>query len=171
MMMRNIEGDFGQSAYRSPSVFNFYLPDFQPPGPLIGYRPSRRNPHDALFAPEFQVLDAVTSNRAVNRLQTWVRNREIVTTLYNANGINLSCRIGFDLNQEYNLVRDIANLPRLLEKFDLLLCNGSLSEGTKAVITAAIAAHANTNSDFHTEIRLEESLLAVLLSADCAIEE
>ncbi len=171
MMLREIDGDFGQSPYKSPSVFNFYLPDFQPPGGLIGHKPSRRNPHGALFAPEFQVLNAVTANRAINRFQSWIRNRSINSYLYVNNGINLRCLITFDLDDEYDLVRNIDNMPELLRRFDLLLCNGSLSEETKDVIIQAMEAHAATTGDFHTEVRLEESLLAVLLSPDCAIEE
>ena len=171
MMLRNVEGDFGQSPYRSPSVFNFYLPDFQPPGGLIGFHASRRNPHDALYAPEFQVLDAVTANRSVNRFMSWVRNRYVRTTLFNDNGVNVICQIDFDLDDEYALVRDIANMPQYLRQLDLLLCNGSLSEETKDHIISAVQAHAAGTSDYHTEIRLEETLLAVLLSPDCAIEE
>ncbi len=173
MMMRNIDGDFGQSPYRSPSVFSFYLPDFQPPGPMIGHKPSRRNPQGALYAPEFQVLNAVTANRSINRLMNWVRNRRVVTTLYNnsADNILLRCTITFDLDTEYESVRNIAGMPDLLKKFDLLLCCGSLSEETKNTIIQAVQNHAATESNYHTEIRLEESLLAVLISPDCAIEE
>lgn len=167
MMLRTVDGDFGQSAYRSPSVFNFYLPDFQPPGELLGFHASRRNPHDALYAPEFQILDAVTANRSVNRFQSWVRNRYVRTTMYD----NDVCQIDFDLDDEYNLVRNIANMPEYLKQLDLLLCNGSLSETTKDYIIAAMQANAETTSDYHIEIRMEETLLAVLLSPDCAIEE
>ncbi|MFK8113356.1 MAG: DUF1800 family protein [Rubripirellula sp.] len=171
MMLRNIEGDFGQSPYRSPSVFNFYLPDFQPPGDLIGFQPSRRNPHGAIFAPEFQIVTAVTANRTINRIQNWMRNRSVYTGLYIANGVDLRNTITFDLDAEYDLVRDPANLPELLRRLDLLLCNGSLSERTKQIITDSMAAHAPSESDYHTEIRLEETLIGILTSADCAIEE
>ncbi len=167
MMLRTVDDDFGQSAYRSPSVFNFYLPDFQPPGALIGFHASRRNPHDGLYAPEFQILDAVTANRSVNRFQGWVRSRYVRTNLYGGN----ICQIDLNLDDEYNLVRNIANMPQYLEQLDLLLCNGSLSETTKDYIMAAIQADAASASDYHTEIRTEETLLAVLLSPDCAIEE
>jgi uncharacterized protein (DUF1800 family) len=167
MMLRTVDNNFGQSPYRSPSVFNFYLPDFQPPGGLAEFHASRRNPHDALYAPEFQILDAVTANRSVNQFQNWVRSRYIRTNLYTGN----VCQIDLNLDDEYNLVRNISNLPQYLEQLDLLLCNGSLSETTKDYIIAAMEANAEGTSDWHTEIRTEETLLAVLLSPDCAIEE
>lgn len=172
MMLRNVEGDFGQSPYRSPSVFNFYLPEFQPPGEIIGFVPSKRNPHGALFAPEFQILDAVTANRTINRFQSWIRNRYVQNTFYNNGTTVLTNRITLDLDDEAVLAQDPANMPDLLAKWDLLFCCGSLSEQTKAAIIAALNQHASsTSSSFHAEVRLEEALLAVILSPDCAVEE
>jgi uncharacterized protein (DUF1800 family) len=167
----SIENDFGQAPYRSPSVFNFYLPDFQPPGPMIGFTPSRRNPNGALFSPEFQILTAVTANRSINRLQSWVRNRYIDQNFYTNNGYELRGRITFDLSAEEAMVADASGMSDLLRHFDLLLCNGSLTEETKDIIIAAVEANAESTSAYHTEVRLEESLLGVLLSADCAVEE
>ena len=48
-----------QGPYKSPSVFNFYLPDYQAPD-LVGYTPSRRLPYNEVFHPEFQILDSRT---------------------------------------------------------------------------------------------------------------
>jgi uncharacterized protein (DUF1800 family) len=171
MMLRNIDGEFGQSAYRSPGVFNFYLPDYQPPGALIGLQPSRRNPNGAIFAPEFQVLTAVTANRAVNSIQSWIRNRYINSYLYAFNGVTYRNQIIFNLDADFELVRNPANLPQLIRKYDLLLCNGSLSPQTEQIISEAMTAHAPSTSDYHTEIRLEETLIGILTSADCAIEQ
>ena len=39
MLSHSIRDDLGQLPFRSPTVFNYYLPDFQPPGDLIGYTP------------------------------------------------------------------------------------------------------------------------------------
>ena len=50
--MFNPERQFNQRPLGAPSVFNFYEPDYQPPGPLA----------DAgLFAPEFQILNESTA--------------------------------------------------------------------------------------------------------------
>ena len=81
------------------------------------------------------------------------------------------CQIDLDLDDEYELVRNLNNMPKYLQQLDLLLCNGSLSETTKNYIIAAMQANAETTSNYHTEIRMGEALLAVLMSADCAVEE
>jgi uncharacterized protein (DUF1800 family) len=164
-LVGGLRDDLGQMPFRAPSVFNYYLPDYQPPGDLIGYRPSQRVPREAIFAPEYQVLTAVTSNRTINRFSSWTRNLNV---RYNMrDGVQL--KISFDLTPELELAKDNANLPEILRRFDLLLCHGSLSEETKSSIISAITSESTAESQ--NQERLEEALLAVLLSPDCAIEE
>jgi len=55
---RGLDGELLQRAYSAPSVFNFYLPAYQPLGPLT----------DAgLVGPEFQITNGVTGITAPNR--------------------------------------------------------------------------------------------------------
>jgi uncharacterized protein (DUF1800 family) len=58
--------EFEQSAYMAPSVFNFYLPSYQPAGDIAGYTPSSRQPLRKIAAPEFQVMNAITIPRTAN---------------------------------------------------------------------------------------------------------
>ncbi|MEM8670008.1 MAG: DUF1800 family protein [Planctomycetota bacterium] len=164
MLTNSIEGDIGQMPFRSPSVFNFYLPDYQPPGDLIGYVPSRRIPREALFAPEFQVMTALTANRLLNRFFRFARDQRIEYSTRSGR-----CRIEFNLDEELELAVDNENLPELLRRFDLLLCNGSLSEETKLNIMAAITSESTSPSENFQ--RLGALLCAIVISPDCAIEE
>ncbi len=168
MLDTSFQADWGQMPFRAPSVFNYYLPNYQPPD-LIGVPPSRRIPYAALFAPEFQIIDAVTGNRTINRFRTFCRNRQIDENV-EPNGSAGNIDIEFHLEEEIELARDLANLPEILERFDLLLCNGTLSEETKANIIAGITEFA-TSDNSHNDERVEEALAAVLLSPDCAVEE
>ncbi len=61
---RNTE--FEQNPFSTPSVFNFYLPDYQPPGDIADFVPSTRLPLGEVAAPEFQIVNAISSNRTVN---------------------------------------------------------------------------------------------------------
>ena len=55
--------DFSQRPLSSPTVFNFFLPDHQPTGPIA----------DAdLFSPEFQIVTTVTAITSANALRTQV---------------------------------------------------------------------------------------------------
>lgn len=55
--IRNLDRDFGQQPLGSPSVFNFFEPDFVRPGSLAAA---------GLFAPEFQVLTDTTAITGTN---------------------------------------------------------------------------------------------------------
>ncbi|WP_372895257.1 DUF1800 family protein [Stieleria sp.] len=162
MLSHGVGGEFGQMPFRSPSVFNFYLPDYQPPGDLIGHTPSRRNPYDSLYAPEFQILNGVTANKMLNRFRVWAYRRYVQYGMRKG-----TCRITFHLEPELELAKDLANLDEILRRFDLWLCNGSMSEATKTSIKNAIASEPSASN----VERLEVILNAVVLSPDCAVEQ
>lgn len=165
MLNHNLRDDLGQMPFRSPSVFNYYLPDFQPPGDLIGYRASRRYPYEALFAPEFQILNAVTANRTLNLLRRFANDRRTNYGMREGR-----CRISFDLEPEIELARDLDNLDEILKRFDLLLCNGTMSEETKTSIKDAVIAESEGRDWMYRE-RVETMLHAVIISPDCAVEQ
>jgi len=54
--------DSGQYPMWSPSVFNFYLPNHRPNGPLN---------NDGLVAPEFQMFTTLTSVGMLNKMHSW----------------------------------------------------------------------------------------------------
>ncbi len=64
LQTRNSE--FEQSPFESPSVFNFYVSDFQPAGDILNAVPSSRIPNGSLKTPEFQIVNAISSNRTAN---------------------------------------------------------------------------------------------------------
>ncbi len=58
-------GNYGQRPLGAPTVFNFWEPDFQPPGPLAAA---------GLYAPEFQVIHEGTVFSVTNSLYTYSWN-------------------------------------------------------------------------------------------------
>ncbi|MEO1617653.1 MAG: DUF1800 family protein [Planctomycetota bacterium] len=160
--LRNI---FGQAPFQSPSVFNFYLPEFQPPGDLIDYQPSRRNPSDALYAPEFQILHAVTANLSLNQFRRYCNEQRVNNSVMKGN-----CEIRFNFEPEIELARDLDNLDEILRRLDLWLCNGTLNELTKTAIKDAVIAETTGRDGMYRE-RFETMLHLVVVSPDCAIEQ
>ena len=195
MMLTNaINNDSKQGPYKTPTVFNFYLPDhlsatLDQLADAAGYTPSRRLPYDEIFHPEFEILDASSAIAVADRFKGWCRNRRVQFNLTNGAG---TIRIDFDLEPELQMARDNtagaqgrdyddpnANRGRmkdLLEKFDILLCNGSLSEGTKRIIYEGLSNVQNSGGGFidgpnQNVNRVEGMLLAILTSPDCAVED
>ena len=175
-----------QGPYKTPTVFNFFTPDFQTHR-LVGYIPSRRLPYRELYHPEFQILDATS----IIALTDWVNEicRAQGTSLEMTGHVGF-CRITFDLSTEIQMATDdshggetpinpndyddpVANKGRMkeiLEHFDLMLCNGSLEESTKRIIYEGLATTAGDGPAQATE-RVEQMLLAIVISPDCAVEE
>ena len=189
IISRNIESDIGQLPYSSPTVFNFYLPDYQTVE-LVGYIPSRRNPLGNLFTPEFQILNAVTGVRTIDRLKVFCRDRRVRYDINHGNSGNPVARrritLSLGLDDELELAGEVGsgpedndyddpthnkgNMKDLLEQFDLLLCNGTMNESTKRIIYEGLATTQGDGPN-QNDHRVEEMLLAIINSADCAVEQ
>jgi len=127
-----------QGILASPSVFNFYLPEFQPNGPIA----------DAdLFAPEFQIHTSATAINYINLVYDWFINDyygEIATHAgaqshnspsYDVNDLDPVDYIYLDLDDEYNMAHDA---PALVDRLDLILTGGLFSTETKTNIISAV---------------------------------
>jgi uncharacterized protein (DUF1800 family) len=111
--------DFGQRPLSSPTVFNFFLPDHQPTGIIA----------DAgLYAPEFQIVTAVTAITSANALRGQIRG------VMN-NDPNNALEVRLDLSDEIAL----ASNPRaLIDRLNLILMYGTMSNPMRGVLTHAL---------------------------------
>ena len=134
-----------QYPFHAPSVFNFFSPNYQPPGALKNVN---------LVAPEFQIMTAVT---AISTINLWEN------TLFRDTAVEISppqcepmdedengdeiideaaCERAYDENAIYfnfDHEYDLAHFPEeLLEHLDLVLTYGTLSPKTKQIILDAI---------------------------------
>jgi len=107
-----------QFPLRSPSVFNFYLPDFQPTGPISD---------NDLVAPEFQILNSQTVIDFPNLLY------EVVSWEDLENDRERPIRL--DLSDERRLADDPVTL---MDRLGLILGQGELTESIYQTILAEI---------------------------------
>jgi uncharacterized protein (DUF1800 family) len=108
------EGTMGQFPLGSPSVFNFYSPDFEPPGPIA----------DAgLVGPEFQILNAVFAVTLPNTFNTLIT------------GANGTGSFRLNLSDQETLA---ASTGPLVDNLDLLLTHGTMSADSRAAILRAL---------------------------------
>ncbi len=136
-------GTWNQAPYRSPSVFNFYLPHHQPSGGLATAVGSRNIPNEDLFAPEFQLLTAVVSNSWHNRSRSDIVNEYIDQYLYTTGSTNTNTRLTFDFSQEKAAA---ASQTGLVEYLDKVLCNGTMTDDFRTRLSDAIAAKVTLSS-------------------------
>ncbi len=165
LILGNSSSFLGQGPYRSPSVFNFYLPDFRPGGTLQDYRHASIR-DGVLVAPEFQLLTPTAINRLSNLVTGNVRAEAISARTLSGQ----SCQIRMDFSREKQLA--LSNPAELMSHLDLLLCQGTMSDRSRTVIAEEIVEGTNlrwlSQAD-RANLRSANAIIATVLSPDCAI--
>lgn len=106
----------GQNPLRAPSVFNWYRPDYAPPGAIL---------NQGLVAPEFQISHETTISGYAN-FMAWTAERGHG----NGNGAILP---------DYSVEIGLAATPEaLMNRLNLLLTAGRMSSSTRQTIIGAI---------------------------------
>ncbi|MCP3978270.1 MAG: DUF1800 domain-containing protein [bacterium] len=110
---------FAERPLSSPTVFNFFLPDHRPIGPI----------NDAgLVSPEFQIINAVTAISSANSLR-----RQVDGVMNNDSDESLEVRL--DLSDEIAIAADSR---ALVDRLDLLLMYGDMSVPMRQVLLHAL---------------------------------
>ncbi|MFK8114604.1 MAG: DUF1800 family protein [Rubripirellula sp.] len=172
MMVTPLSWIWTQEPYQSPSVFNFFLPNYQPSGDLIGFQPSRRIPNGELMAPEFQQKTAVTSNYLMSKY-IWDISAQNARFTFN----NTECNLAFHLDDEKALATENEDMPKLLDLLDLVYCCGTMPQDYKDRIVEVINAETDwmrNNTEWRPQMedfRVESALIQVATSPFSAIAE
>lgn len=155
MGLRSPQGDYGQRPLGALTVFNFYEPDFQPPGPL-----QQAN----LYAPEFQILNENTvvrmNNSIVTRAVNWfigMSNPQPNWPLVNLD--DLAAIVQTPSATTHGL---------LLDELNLRLMYGRMSPAMRTVILNYLNGLSSSTS---ARDRVRHSLNLIFLSAEFAVQK
>jgi len=134
-IMGNTNGDFDQSPLNSPTVFNFFLPDYKFSGTLAS---------QGMTTPEFQITTETSVVRATNSLTSGLFNPGANSSIssfkggsnalildlspWMANATDIGLGAGPQTGQTWT---SNANLPTLIDKLQTLLMGGQLSTAAK----------------------------------------
>lgn len=144
----NSSGSLGQTAMRSPSVFNFYRPGYMPPNSAAATA--------GLVAPELALANEVSVAGYLNYIRgTWL----------NANN-NASRDIQLDFSAEMALAD---NPNALVDRLNLLLMSGQMTSAHRAQVIAgingrALPAPTATNQATVETARRERVFIGILLT-------
>ncbi|MDH3591711.1 MAG: DUF1800 domain-containing protein, partial [Planctomycetota bacterium] len=129
---------FGQRPLSSPTVFNFFLPDYAPLGEIA----------DAgIVAPEFQIVNAVTAITSSNELRRQVDG--------SMNGGRMGVRtVTLDLAAEIAIASDAR---ALIERLNLLLMQGDMSIPMKSILLRALSQ----TPDLETRVQMAVHLITL----------
>jgi uncharacterized protein (DUF1800 family) len=137
-----------QGPLESPTVFNFFEPDYVHPGALAAA---------GLVAPTFQITNDTTAISTPNFLRSTV----FTTAAGSAGPFNLV----LDLAPEQALV---PNVPGLLDHLSLIMTGNQLSAATRTRLTTALGALTATTS---ARERAQSAILLLATSVDGAIQK
>ena len=141
-----------QHPLSSPSVFNFFKPEYQPTGPL----------NDAnLFAPEFQLLNSITSLEYANLVFGW--NYYEYTTNNWENGYFMAP------TNASKFFENAHDDEALINQIDLLFTHGQMSDETRTTIKQAIYNMVPTLYGAREKINM--ALYLTLISPDYIIKK
>ena len=130
----------------SRTVFNFFLPDYQPIGPIS---------ENELVGPEYQIHNSRTSVEYINQVNDWAVWGYIMDDWEQANP-----HTTYDIDDFRPLARD----PEvLINRLDMLFTHGSLSAYTRNLIKEAITP---LIYDDYREDRIQLAMYLLLISPD-----
>lgn len=150
----------GQRPLGSPTVFNFFRPDYQPIGPVE---------QAGLVAPEFQITNSQTILGYADLVNDWAMDEYRAMefgNIYNGEQYYFKPEyvVMHDLTDEMMLSGD-EQLNELIERYNLILMHGNMSDQTRELILQAVAQV----PDDQLEIRVRMALFLVMLSPDYLI--
>lgn len=135
-----------QSPFDYPTVFNFYLPEYQPNGEILDR---------GVFSPEFEIHNDVTALRLPNTIHTL-----IYSGISESIGARSYSQGDLDLTYETALANDSS---ALLDHLDTMLTAGRLSTGNRAAIAMVIdAMPATTQANLEARVQRALSLFSLL---------
>ncbi|QGY80491.1 DUF1800 domain-containing protein [Sphingorhabdus lacus] len=149
--LSDLVSGLGQSALRSPSVFNFFRPGYVPANTAIAT--------NSLVAPEFQLINESSTPGYVN---------------YMTSAIGSTNGVGGDVKAAYTSELAIAHdSTALLDRICLLLAANQISDTTKATIKTALDATTvtQTSTTAEKQRRVYMAVLLVMASPDYLVQK
>ncbi len=147
-----------QKPLAAPSVFNFFKPDYQPFGPIQS---------NQMVAPEFQIFNAQSAVGYGTFLNKWTMDDQKLIEygfLFPGETYNEDNRAKLDLSTEFAMSQ-AGEVDQLIEHYNLLLCNGSMSMSTRGYISNLL----NQIEDDQYKLRARLGLFLVMISPDYLI--
>jgi hypothetical protein len=139
----------GMSPLGAPSVFNFFLPDFQPQGEIAS---------NGLYGPEYQIHNTKLSVGFINEANNWIVWNNLLNDWEEGNP-NVSINV-----DDY---KEFAQDPEtLLNELDKVYTHGALTDETRTIIKDAVSQLIYSD---YKEDRVRLAMYLIMISPDYAV--
>ncbi len=143
-----------------PSVFNFFLPDYQPIGPVE---------QAGKVAPEFQITDSRTSIAYGSMLNRWLKDDDDLFDygdLFPDEVYHKDKEAYLELSDEITMAADDNLVDDMVERMNLIMAAGQLKENTLQTIINTVKQVPVEQAD----IRVRIALFLIMYSPDYLIQ-
>jgi uncharacterized protein (DUF1800 family) len=150
--------EFLQRPLSSPTVFNFYEPDYQAPGPLQ---------QAGLFSPEFQILN----ESSVARMNNTIRNRTADWFVGMTNPGATWPLVNLDPLANLITTWDATSRARLMDEINLRFMYGFMSNSMRNTMLTALAAQTAPTTEAQRRDIVRSMLRVVYNSPEYAVQK
>ncbi|KAA3623046.1 MAG: DUF1800 family protein, partial [Bacteroidetes bacterium] len=153
-----------QTFMGAPTVFNFFTPFYAEDDYVA--------PND-MVSPEFQILHSVTAIHYLNWMEDMLTGQPFRNfTGVNPNNprlVNNNADAPFlDFSDEIDVLES-DGVSALIDRLDLILCHGELSDGSKTIIGDTITALQDAPGNFSSETLVKSAIYFIVVAADYTI--
>lgn len=157
----------GQFPLSASSVFNFYLPNYQPPGVISDRNANASEGTTLLAAPEFQIMNSNTALLTPNLLMTLVRNEPPRPPPDGKPRPN-NGYYALDLTPQIGLARE----PNaLVDNISTLLTGGMMSDRTRGIIVKAVDSITPSSDPAVLKERARMAIYLTMASPDYSVQK
>jgi len=143
----NTQSAYAQAPLRSPSVFNFFSPNYALPGEIEA---------QGLLSPEFQLQTETQGMLIVDDLARRVEN-----------GVADDAALALDLSEAESTADDAQALADYLE---ILLLGGEMSDALRQALSEVIAGVPEAEDGSHLPLRAKLAAMLVVVSPEFAVQ-
>ncbi len=147
----------GQAPLYSPTVFNFFKPDFAPSGEVRS---------QGMVGPEFQVVTDTTVTALANLLFHEVFCYYSGSSCWNADNASILL-----LDEAADAALAASDPGALIDRYNLLLMSGQMSPFMRSVLVTRLNQMQAGNYDNLGHARLQEALYLILTSPEYSIQK
>lgn len=145
-----VSDELQQAPLASPSVFNFFTPDFSQPGAIRD---------SGLVSPEFEILDESSMVSMTSRLLSntlWSHNYKV-----SGDGHRIAINIDREMDMEHDR-------EALLDHLDLLLLGGRMSSELRQEVSNLMDQRDYNNAESQ---RIAEAIFLIISSPEAAVQQ
>ncbi len=153
-----------QTFQGAPTVFNFFTPFYAEDDYV--------QPND-MVSPEFQILHSVTAIHYLNWMEDVLKDKPFRNfTRINPNNPRLNNNNAdapfLDFSDEI-VTLNSGGIAALLDRLNLILCHGELTDNTRNIITNSLTQAMNSNNNLSAEDIVKTAIYYIMVSADFTI--